>query len=92
MAKYRKKPVVIEAEQYNGSNNPFNSIKEHQCGYRMCPLCGGDMQKHKYIETMHDGQTVIVLPGDWIIPDGKPNTFYPCKNEVFIKTYDLIDE
>lgn len=88
MAKYRKKPVVVEAEQFDGKNNPFNAIKDHHCYYRMCPLCGGDGQDHKYIRTMHDGQSVTVMPGDWIIRDAKPDTFYPCDPEVFKKTYE----
>lgn len=32
MAKYRKKPVVIEAEQYNGNNNPFGAAKIDENG------------------------------------------------------------
>lgn len=88
--RFRKKPVIIEAEQFDGKNNPFDAVKEHQCDYRMCPLCGGDGQKHKYINTMHDGQSVILAVGDWVIPDGKPNTFYPCKPDIFEKTYELV--
>lgn len=78
MPKFRKKPVVIEAEQFNGSNNPFGACKvEQQTG-------------KSYIETMHDGQTVVLEVGDWVIPDGKPNTFYPCKPDVFEKTYEAV--
>lgn len=41
---------------------------------------------------MHDGQTVVLEAGDWVIPDGKPNTFYPCKPDVFEKTYEKVEE
>jgi hypothetical protein len=78
MAKFRKKPVVIEAEQYNGNNNPLNA-------------CKIDKNGRSYLETMHDGQTVILESGDWVIPDGKPNTFYPCKPDVFERTYEPVD-
>jgi hypothetical protein len=90
--KFRKKPVVIDAIQYDGSNNPFGAIKKHKCDYRMCPLCGGDNIEHDYIETMHDNQSVVVKAGDWIIPDGKPDTFYPCKPDIFEKTYEAANE
>ena len=75
--KFRKKPVVIEAEQYNGSNNPFGAAKINKDG-------------KSYIETMHEGQVVILEPGDWVIPDGKPGTFYPCKPDIFEKTYEPV--
>jgi hypothetical protein len=75
--KFRKKPVVIEAWQYNGCNNPFGAAKINSEG-------------RSYIETMHDGQTVILEAGDWVIPDGKPGTYYPCKPDVFEKTYEAV--
>lgn len=78
MPKYRKKPVVIEAIQYNGSNNPFGAAKINEQG-------------RSYIETMHDGQTVVLEVGDWVIPDGKPRTYYPCKPDIFEKTYELAE-
>ena len=80
MAKYRKKPVIIEAEQYNGSNNPLRACK-------IDPATG-----KSYVETMHDGQIVVLEPGDWVIPDGKPGTFYPCKPDVFANTYELVED
>ena len=78
--KFRKKPVIIEAEQYNGSNNPFGAAKV------------GQATGKSYIETMHDGQTVVLEVGDWVIPDGKPGTYYPCKPDVFEKTYELVTD
>ena len=64
--KYKRKPVIIEAEQYDGSNNPFGVLKTHQCDYRMCPLCGGDNQLHVYIKGTYD----IAKPNEFIIKNG----------------------
>lgn len=43
------------------------------------------------LPTMH-GDLAVFRHGDWIIPDGKPRTFYPCKPEVFDATYEAIEE
>lgn len=39
------------------------------------------------------GEEAIARQGDWIIPDSKPGTFYPCKDDVFQATYEpVLDE
>lgn len=38
------------------------------------------------VPTMH-GERATVRHGDWLIPDGKPGTFYPCKPDVFAAKY-----
>lgn len=86
--KFRKKPVEIEAEQFTGQNNPFLVVEEHRCNYRMCPLCGGDNERHAYIRTLEGGH--IVSKGDWVIK-GIQGEFYPCKPDIFEKTYDSVD-
>ena len=81
MAKYRKKPVVIEAEQWEG---PWSDIK----GVKMKSL-GGDSksisgEKVKfYIETLEGEMTVC--RGDWIIT-GVKGEKYPCKPDIFEAT------
>lgn len=44
-----------------------------------------------YLFTMH-GDLTPFRHGDWIIPDGKPGTFYPCKPDIFAATYDEVTE
>lgn len=77
MPKFRKKAVEIFAEQYLGLQI---------AGVCTCPAESGNPHLH----TMHDGQTVVLQAGDWIIPDGMPATFYPCKPDVFTATYDPV--
>ena len=106
MAKYRKKPVVIEAVQWNKNGDhpldgiaiekPFSVEGELVRYYRTpkmdgqdeCKYCGQKMHFHGWIDTMEGGH--IVCPGDWIIT-GVAGENYPCKNEVFIKTYEAVE-
>lgn len=96
MPKFRKKPVVIEAIQWSGRNfdevmnfmQEFHGSKLNYENAEEAALKSGIIT----ITTMHDGQMVNVVPGDWIVPDGKPNTFYPIKPDIFEKTYELVTE
>ncbi|WP_205665603.1 hypothetical protein [Georhizobium profundi] len=41
-----------------------------------------------FIETLEGGH--IVTPGDWII-QGVNGEFYPCKPDIFAKTYEPVE-
>jgi hypothetical protein len=76
MAKYRKKPVVIEATQwFNFGDHP--AVVPHK------------PTRIPWIETLEGGHTVT--PGDWIIT-GIKGEHYPCKPEIFYMTYEKVDE
>lgn len=95
--KYRKKPVVIEAVQLKVDNfdavcdfmggtpvpkhNPDFGIDEH--GNTNEPYLG------VYIETL-EGK-MLASYGDYIIK-GVNGEFYPCKPDIFEKTYDKADD
>lgn len=95
--KYRKKPVVIEAIQLKVDNfdevcdfmggtpvpkhNPDFGIDEH--GNTNEPYLG------VYIETL-EGK-MLASYGDYIIK-GVNRKFYPCKPDIFEKTYDKADD
>ena len=88
MAKFRKKPVAIEAMQFDGSRESFDAIVawsgatgwvyEPDSRYRglVIPTLEGDME---------------ASPGDWIIR-GVKGELYPCKPDIFAATYDLVDD
>ncbi len=80
--KFRKKPIIIEAEQY---------IKHGELVWGMCNsiLCFTDKQK-PHVHTIHDNQIVIVEVGDWIIPEPDGIHFYPCKSDIFEKIYEKV--
>lgn len=102
MAKFRKKPVVIEAIQWNGENELeimqfMNqelkySKPPHQMVYDM-DVPNNAWQLH--IPTLEDGNASqvehIADKMDWIIK-GVKGEFYPCKDQIFKMTYDAIQE
>ncbi len=85
MAKYRKKPVVIEAEQFTEENKDkaFNFIT---C--TVCPTFNSAMVPEIIIQTL-EGEITASL-GDWIIK-GIQGEFYPCKPDIFEATYEKVE-
>jgi len=79
--KYRKKPVVIDAIQFTGSN--FAECKEY---------IGKDNIDNtlKYPNIITSEGVMAVNAGDYIIkePFDKVRQFYPCKPDIFELTYD----
>ena len=79
--KYSKKPVIIEAIQWNGEN--LSEIHE---------FTRGKVKNHKsvlIIPTL-EGDMYASL-NDYIIK-GVNGEFYPCKPNIFAKTYDEVIE
>lgn len=87
MPQFRKKPVVIEAIQWNGywtqeaQDFAGDSLKPTE------PREGIGVVAY-YIKTL-EGNSYWLHKGDWIIK-GVNGEFYPCKPEVFEKTYDPV--
>ncbi|AZB54445.1 hypothetical protein EBL89_03575 [Cereibacter sphaeroides] len=90
MALYRKKPVVIEAEQFLGTmataNRVLAFIGAHGGNARRAD--NGKPEAGIIIPT-REGD-MLASPGDWIIR-GVQGEFYPCKPEIFAATYDLAE-
>lgn len=82
MTKYRKKPVVIEAIQWNGYN-----ISE------IIDFAGWVVSIHMEKETVEIKTlecTMIANEGDWIVK-GIQGEFYPVKPDIFEETYEPVD-
>lgn len=105
-AKYRKKPVVIEAmelagpsvywhhvyqwieQNTEGSFEPMDVIENR----KPCPASGVSIDPR-------DGRMMIATlegphyanPGDFIIK-GVQGEFYPCKPDIFLATYDAVED
>lgn len=58
-------------------------------GRQACKHCGDIMHNHGWIDTLEGGH--IVCPGDWIIT-GLKGEHYPCKPDIFVMTYDPVNE
>ena len=87
MSRFRKKPVVIEAiwlsrasitKSKNGLVGPFGLpvITDHD---KICVM----------IDTLEG--TMVANEGDWIIK-GVAGELYPCRDEIFRKTYEEVGD
>ena len=85
MAKYRKKPIIIEAFRFQID--------------RFAPDWFMDRVKNNTIITYEDGTcnvktlegTMKANKGDYIIL-GINGEVYPCKPDIFKKTYEVVEE
>ena len=94
MAKYRKKPIVIEAVQWldDGDHDAvMSAVKRHDgvifCHDHICVDGGAGYTRTFAIPTL-DGSHEVT-PGDWIIT-GVQGEHYPCKPEIFAATYEEV--
>ena len=81
---FRKKPIVIKAMQFIGSNYVYIAewmISAGQTTY----IASRDRFSIKTLEGMME-----VSVGDWIIK-GIGGEFYPCKPDIFELTYDEVE-
>lgn len=74
--KFRKKPVVVEAEQFLPHREPLPFAQERVC------LIGPNGW---YIETLEG--PLCISNGDWIVK-GVKGEFYLCKPDIFEQTYE----
>ncbi len=89
MAKYRKKPVVIEAEQWFKGKKIEGVIDEG--AFVPTGNWSDRFADHPdvYIRTLEGNMTVS--EGDWVIT-GVKGEKYPCKPDIFEQTYELVNE
>lgn len=93
MAKFRKKPVVIEARQFPGiflgKEDAVIEFEEWLESIQMpinkvhCRYRGANM----IVPTL-EGE-MMAAPGDWIIR-GVAGEIYSCKPDIFAATYDPV--
>lgn len=92
MKKYRKKPVEIEAMQWDGSMTSTDDVT-FWCGgeydYIVKPSDPTDQSEWINIPTLEGVMRASV--GDWIIR-GVKGEFYPCKPDIFAATYEAVGD
>jgi hypothetical protein len=90
MPKYRKKPVEVEAWQFDA--------KEPMPEWLKTAIEAGDVFVYR-----EDGEatitqisigtlegTMLAKPGDWII-QGVAGEIYPCRHDIFARTYEAAE-
>ena len=98
MQRYRKKPIEVEVLQWLGHSG-HRTMFEFLGGLKDAPL-ETDGDNFCIDHSMVDGGLVIKTSegemianiGDYIIkePFDKERQFYPCKPDIFKKTYDKV--
>lgn len=84
MAKFTKKPVVIEAWQYKPARNHLPAWLVYALRAGTIWEQGGD-ESYMTIRTLEGDMRVS--NGDWII-HGVKGEIYPCKPDIFELTYE----
>lgn len=82
METYRKKPVAVEAVQWNGTAASQSAIVNWSGGQVL-----GMFDHAYYLEIRTLEGVMRADPMDWIIK-GVHGEFYPCKPDIFAATYD----
>ncbi len=82
MAKFRKKPVVIEAIQFDGGN-----VGEIAAAFEADNLSVAWQGRALIVTTLEGEMRADV--GDWIIR-GVRGELYPCKPDIFSATYEPV--
>ena len=83
--KYKKKPIIIDAEQYT----EYGRLAKGMCNSVSCYTSGNN---EPHVHTIHNNQIVLLEVGDWIIPEPDGIHYYPCKDDIFNNTYDKVTE
>ena len=88
--KYRKKPVVIEAIRWDGENlDEVMNFCNGDASYELMARGSSEL----VIATLEDGESIarhVAYVGDFIIK-GVAGEFYPCKPDIFDKTYEAAE-
>lgn len=103
MSKYRKLPIEIEAKQWNGQNiveiynflegtnyeSEAEGVKTEGKNFYIKFENGGCQLGSLIIKTLEGDMKANI--GDYIIK-GVNGEFYPCKLDIFKKTYEKVED
>jgi hypothetical protein len=84
--KFRKKPVVVEAELFDGGFSSTSHIANDFSSGKVIPK-DVDAYGVQTLEVSTLEGKMVARVGDWIIK-GVNGEFYPCKPDIFEKTYE----
>ncbi len=93
--RYRKKPVIVEAVQLDNINVPcvVRWIGEDKAKMNLESIAAWKLGKAPPIfsVTIYTRESHMkAMPGDYIIK-GVHGEFYPCKPDIFEKTYEPVE-
>ena len=83
--RFRKKPVVIEAIQWDGNLSTVEKLMEGST----CESVEQDLCDPALVIVTLEGKMRAEV-GDWIIR-GVKGELYPCKRDIFAQTYEVAE-
>ena len=84
MARFRKRPVEVEAIQVDWDNAAIAEFMGSS------PIFGADTENNTWVEIPTLEGIMRANRGDWIIR-GVAGEFYPCKPDIFEATYEPVE-
>jgi hypothetical protein len=89
MPKFRKKPVVIDAMQWDGAD--VNALLSWMRALAQAPdqFSGAAVWNGTELKIVTLEGDMRAERGDWIIR-GVAGEFYPCKSDIFAATYEAL--
>jgi hypothetical protein len=100
MSRFRKKPVVIEAFQWDGTVASYDAINRW-AGQEQTDAANNVWRDRVQQGVGEEYFTALVIhtlegdmrakAGDWIIR-GVKGEYYPCKPDIFAATYEPVEE
>ena len=98
MPKFRKKPVVVEAIQWDGTYKGILRITKEFIGintflshpYNTEEKIVANGQEWGWVIGTLEGSHVVTM-GDFVVK-GIKGEFYPCKPDIFALTYDALED
>lgn len=82
---FKKKPIIVEAVQWEGTAASFDAIRNLGCNWKP-----GEMGTYTFhLETLNG--FVLVTKWEWVIK-GVNGECYPCMPDIFENTYELVND
>lgn len=92
--RFRKKPVIVEAIQYDGENRRWIEAwmgVERPATDEVIGLSEETLQpESQFIIKTLEGD-MVASEGDWVIK-GTSGEFYPCKPAIFSDIYEYVED
>ena len=93
--KFRKRPVVVEAIQYEAPNRDYSEGNGTKGNIDLLQEFGAEVEPRGEWDPPEKAEILVrtleglfvARPGDWIIR-GVQGEFYPCKPDIFEQTYE----
>ena len=84
--RYRKRPIEVEAVQWNGLNTGEITGFLGANFVNFAPAAGNEDVVVVFKNTLH-GSVLTVTPGMWVVKGDEPGDYWPVAENVFSDTY-----